>query len=258
MKYPFKFKHYTDPMTIYTADKSLSGEIEVSWEINLRAGVVRYTPDQVKTNIDNGTWKIIEEEAKMKPITENIKIKVNPEQSAIVQEICFKQGIDWSKHCLNLGPAKFVKFADKPALMIDAIGRCNNGKCLYWQTLSDYNAECHTKEYTFEQFVEEFGDKPAKLQPRKHAELIKAWADGAEIQYKDSYEWYDCANAPAWEDNTEYRIKPAEPIIEKIVFNPLDLIYDLDLQKKLETCKVEVVAKIVNGVVTAIDLHPEA
>lgn len=44
----------------------------------------------------------------------------------------------------------------------------------------------------------------------KHAELIKAWADGAEIQvYKPHWdEWHDC-QSPMW-DSDEYRIKPDE------------------------------------------------
>lgn len=46
--------------------------------------------------------------------------------------------------------------------------------------------------------------------PHKHAELIKAWADGAEIQIKitgfGSSTWVD-AN-PAWNPDFDYRIKP--------------------------------------------------
>lgn len=43
----------------------------------------------------------------------------------------------------------------------------------------------------------------------KHAEAIKAWADGAQIQIKDydSDVWTDCD--PQWAENREYRIKPA-------------------------------------------------
>ena len=47
--------------------------------------------------------------------------------------------------------------------------------------------------------------------PHKHAALIKAWADGAEIQYKDPemFEWADVGYyAPGWCNQTEYRIKP--------------------------------------------------
>jgi hypothetical protein len=44
----------------------------------------------------------------------------------------------------------------------------------------------------------------------KHAELIKAWADGAEIQYKQiGGEWI--TEEPLWCEEYEYRIKPDEP-----------------------------------------------
>ena len=48
------------------------------------------------------------------------------------------------------------------------------------------------------------------MKPHKHAELIKAWADGTIIQYKDfNDDWADCVcNLPVWNLNTEYRIKP--------------------------------------------------
>ena len=47
--------------------------------------------------------------------------------------------------------------------------------------------------------------------PHKHATLIKAWADGAVIQYKDPHmsEWEDVLdNVPGWCMLTTYRIKP--------------------------------------------------
>ena len=43
--------------------------------------------------------------------------------------------------------------------------------------------------------------------PHKHAELIKAWADGAEIQWKDMQGDWNTGN-PSWNEATEYRIKP--------------------------------------------------
>jgi hypothetical protein len=45
----------------------------------------------------------------------------------------------------------------------------------------------------------------------KHAELIKAWADGAQIQFRlwGGIEWLDTAT-PQWEVKYEYRIKPEE------------------------------------------------
>ena len=41
----------------------------------------------------------------------------------------------------------------------------------------------------------------------KHAELIKAWADGAEIQFKNRNDEWENATAPTWYEYTEYRIK---------------------------------------------------
>ena len=45
---------------------------------------------------------------------------------------------------------------------------------------------------------------------RKHAELIKAWADGAEIEVFDKKEWRE-SKFPSWNDDLSYRIKP-EPV----------------------------------------------
>lgn len=43
----------------------------------------------------------------------------------------------------------------------------------------------------------------------KHAEMIKAWADGAEVQIRwhDDKPWQGCT-APRWDQDCEYRIKP--------------------------------------------------
>ena len=48
------------------------------------------------------------------------------------------------------------------------------------------------------------------MKPHKHAELIKAWADGAEIQIKYNDGWCDwcIGSSPNWLDDEEYRIKP--------------------------------------------------
>ena len=46
-------------------------------------------------------------------------------------------------------------------------------------------------------------------QPHKHAELIKAWADGAEIQWFDELDqmWWTSYH-PDWHEQRIYRIKP--------------------------------------------------
>ena len=54
-------------------------------------------------------------------------------------------------------------------------------------------------------------------QPHKHAEFIKAWADGAEIQTYDGIRdvWVDIMGNPAW-TSERYRIKP-EPKPDVVV-----------------------------------------
>ena len=55
--------------------------------------------------------------------------------------------------------------------------------------------------------------------PHKHADLIKAWADGAEIEYLKvgANSVWAVATSPRWDGHGEYRIKP-EPkpdVVEK-------------------------------------------
>lgn len=66
--------------------------------------------------------------------------------------------------------------------------------------------------------------------PHKHAKLIKAWADGAEIEYQRGFrvEWYT-TETPSWVHYWEYRIK-AQPVksdkdiqIEKLEQQAIDL-----------------------------------
>ena len=44
----------------------------------------------------------------------------------------------------------------------------------------------------------------------KHADLIKAWADGANIELNLHGDWVDVPN-PDWIEVYQYRIKPDEP-----------------------------------------------
>ena len=47
--------------------------------------------------------------------------------------------------------------------------------------------------------------------PHKHADTIKAWADGAEIEFLDTLSreplWRE-ATRPTWNVDTDYRVKP--------------------------------------------------
>ena len=46
--------------------------------------------------------------------------------------------------------------------------------------------------------------------PHKHAAVIKEWADGAKIEFRQlQCEWRDLiVKNPAWHEDTEYRVKP--------------------------------------------------
>lgn len=53
-------------------------------------------------------------------------------------------------------------------------------------------------------------NKPSSLErsPHVHADIIKAWADGAAIEYSmDGTYWHSASN-PMWSIDTEYRVKP--------------------------------------------------
>lgn len=52
------------------------------------------------------------------------------------------------------------------------------------------------------------------LTPQPHAEQIKAWADGAQIEFRGASDtdgaWRSCRR-PTWREPTRYRVKPREP-----------------------------------------------
>jgi hypothetical protein len=51
--------------------------------------------------------------------------------------------------------------------------------------------------------------------PHKHAEFIKAWADGCTIQAKGEWsdKWVDLVHPPTWHVDIEYRIKPEKKVM---------------------------------------------
>lgn len=68
------------------------------------------------------------------------------------------------------------------------------------------------------------------MKPHKHAELIKAWADGKRIQTRCLWlatdEWSEWADTdfPAWHLSAEYRIKPEpKPDVETFLVNFQDV-----------------------------------
>ena len=51
------------------------------------------------------------------------------------------------------------------------------------------------------------------MKPHKHAEVIHAWADGAQLQLKCFNGKWEDTNEPNWINGLEYRIKPAEKVV---------------------------------------------
>jgi hypothetical protein len=72
--------------------------------------------------------------------------------------------------------------------------------------------------------------------PHKHAEVIKAWADGAEIQSRrrNNDEWCDTPS-PSWYKDTEYRIKQ-EPKPDHVYYG----VFEMNGSMLLESCFTKV------------------
>ena len=60
------------------------------------------------------------------------------------------------------------------------------------------------------------------MKPHKHAELIKAWADGAEIQYRwsENHDWDTCQQL-TWYEDCYYRIntQPKPDVVKYLKLN---------------------------------------
>lgn len=69
--------------------------------------------------------------------------------------------------------------------------------------------------------------------PRPHCEVIKAWADGAEVQWLNPCgTWEDCHN-PQWGVHAKYRVKPEEPelIPFELTKEEINMIHELRAKK---------------------------
>ena len=68
------------------------------------------------------------------------------------------------------------------------------------------------------------------MKPHRHAQLIKAWADGAQIEYWDfKGDWVEVSN-PCWEMEM-YRIKPEPKPWVKFIQQSMILELELILEK---------------------------
>ncbi|MFM7896671.1 MAG: hypothetical protein ACKO8L_12260 [Flavobacterium sp.] len=141
---------------------------------------------------------------------------LNKEHAKEILECLFNLGFVWSG-CRE----RKIQFTESAYLFA------------YWESKSITKSELVDGSYfknhnSVETTLEELKQmlNQTKKKPHKHAELIKAWADGAEIQYQHRGEWYDVhGNSPTWESHTNYRIKPEPSDIEKYGIEVGDVWY---------------------------------
>lgn len=82
-----------------------------------------------------------------------------------------------------------------------------------------------------------------------HAKLIKAWADGAEIQHFDTsaMQWKDCKE-PNWFIQSQYRIKPDEPWKPDIDEQFYEIQLDYDGSVSVQECSISGTPEDVSGI----------
>jgi len=101
-----------------------------------------------------------------------------------------------------------VDYCDLPKGTIAPLYVDDGSSCPYFKAFGDQ------QEYTYHLYEVELivEDKPKSNYPNpphKHAEIIKQWADGAEIEYYSPYGKVWCrVSRPSWEDDIEFRVKP--------------------------------------------------
>ena len=100
---------------------------------------------------------------------------------------------------------RFVKFG-KP--MRGELYICSDGSI----NIAGQDKHC---EWVIVKKIPEQGQSTHNTKRHKHADLIHAWADGAEIQYQKANGLWDCVfeNRPTWSDCEIYRIKPKTKIV---------------------------------------------
>lgn len=105
----------------------------------------------------------------------------------------------------------------------DVVGVINQEQD-YDQTVGSYTYhldECEgygISEQDFELVEESNATTRLHAKARPHADLIIAWANGAEIEYSfDSKFWQD-VEVPSWDCSVLYRIKPEEPAVVPVEF----------------------------------------
>lgn len=156
---------------------------------------------------------------------QDMKFKVqNEKHSEEIQKCLFNLGFGWA-----FG-GRVLNHRERPFLY--GTIECDKSIITYGEHKALFDERAH-KETTLEELKQMLNQ--TKKQPHKHAELIKAWADGEQIQYFDTNinKWI-IASEPKWFEHKQYRIKPEETDLEKYGIEVGDIWSD---GSKLEVIK---------------------
>ena len=110
-------------------------------------------------------------------IKTNIKMRVTPEQSAKVQEICFENGIEWMTE-----KSRATQYISEPFLVID--------ECIFYMEEGDeeYFLKKENEEIDPELFIRTNGTciekREAKMKYNDKMESLKEWEDTIDIYRK--------------------------------------------------------------------------
>ena len=96
------------------------------------------------------------------------------------------------------------------------------------------------------------------MQAKKHSEMIKAWADGYEIEaFNPEHQKWVTTPEPGWFDHIEYRVKPGEirrPRITEI-YGQLELNpFTGDPELFIQESRCNIVMRFENDDLVSIDM----
>lgn len=103
---------------------------------------------------------------------------------------------------------KLKKIDPSAANQVEIRGYNKSARSLKQAFAWDSTPEGHEYWRDLHEEIENFKEEVHVNTRHKHADLIHAWADGAEIEWKNYNECWIRDSNPEWRDDFEYRIKP--------------------------------------------------
>ena len=126
--------------------------------------------------------------------------------------LCDAIGIlrDWQVEEAKPEKERFIVYLARPKYSDCSLTACT--ECMWEVVQKEFDAKTKLFVGTCDEAVTWYESR------EKFTEIIKAWEDGKTIQYYygPDGEWVDCNHRPAWNLDTEYRVKPECPCEEGI------------------------------------------